>query len=87
MSTKDFTGEREERHISVENEIPIIKGAGTEKKTCPLHLHGSTVQPQLFPPFCRSLRHICQTDSLSGVFSGPQKEGRPFQPSEESVAH
>lgn len=64
-----------------------IKGAGTEKKTCSLHLHGPTVQPQLFPPFCWSLRHICQTDSLSGVFSGPQKEGWRFQPSEESVAH
>lgn len=40
-----------------------------------LHLHASSVQPQLFPPFCSSVRHICRADSLSGVFSGPQKEG------------
>ena len=40
-----------------------------------LHLHALSVQPQLFPPFCSSVRHICRADSLSGVFSGPQKEG------------
>lgn len=45
-----------------------------ERRAC-LHLHGPTVQPQEFPPFCWSLRHICQTDPLNGAFSGPQKEG------------